>query len=472
VSPGAARAELEALLRAALAAVHGERLVRAAVREAGGALALAGRRLPPRARLVAAAAGKAAAQMAAGLEAAAGARVSRGWLVTRDGHARDVQAAGALPPARWTVREAGHPVPDARSEAAARELLALAAETRPEDVFVVLLSGGASALLACPQPGLALADLAGATRALLASGAAIDEVNAVRKHLVEVAGGRLARAARAARIEVLAISDVPGDRFDVIGSGPCTPDPSTFADALAVLARRGVGGAFPAAARAHLEAGARGERPESPKPGDPALARVHATRLAGNDTALAAAAEEARRRGLAVVPLPGALRGEAREAGRRLAALAGALRPSVPTVLIAGGETTVTLRGSGRGGRSQELALAAALALAGVPGVALLAAGTDGSDGPTDAAGACVDGDTVARASARGLDARAALAAHDSHSFFSGAGGVLRTGPTGTNVMDLVLLRVEPGAPVARPAGGGQGAGRANLPIPPASESV
>jgi glycerate-2-kinase len=462
VSAGAACAELEALLRAALAAVHGERLVREAVREEGGALVLAGRRIDPGARLVVAAAGKAAPAMAAGLEAAAGARIARGWLVTRDGHADAARAAGALPPTRWTVREAGHPVPDARSEAAARELLALAAATGPGDVLVLLLSGGASALLACPLPGLAGADLAAATRALLACGAAIDEVNAVRKHLADVAGGRLARAAGAGRIEVLAISDVPGDRFDVLGSGPCTPDPSRYEDALAVLARRGIAESFPAAARAHLEAGARGERPESPKPGDPAFARVRATRLAGNDTALEAAAAAARQRGLSVVTLPGALRGEARRAGVRLAGLARALRPRVSTLLLAGGETTVTLRGDGHGGRSQELALAAALALAGSQGVTLLAAGSDGSDGPTDAAGACVDGATVARAQARGLDPRAALARQDSHSFFSAAGGLVRTGPTGTNVMDLALIRVAPGGGGARP----------NLPIPVASESV
>jgi len=463
VSAGAARAELEGLLRAALAAVDGERLVRDAVREEDGTLVVAGRRLPAQARLVVAGAGKAAAAMAAGLEVVAGARIARGWLVTRDGYADAARAAAALPPARWTVREAGHPVPDARSEAAARELLALAAGTGTGDVLVLLLSGGASALLACPLPGLALADLAAATEALLASGAAIDEVNAVRKHLVEVAGGRLARAAGAGRIEVLAISDVPGDRLDVIGSGPCVPDPSTFADALAVLARRGLGASFPPAARAHLEAGARGERPESPKPGDGAFARVHTTLLAGNRTALEAAAEAARRRGLAVLALPGPLRGEAREAGRRLAALATALRPPAATVLLTGGETTVTLHaagGNGRGGRNQELALAAALRLAGSEGVTLLAAGTDGSDGPTDAAGACADGGTTARAAAAGRGAQAALARHDSHSFFAAEGGLVRTGPTGTNVMDLVLVRVE--------AAGD----RSNLPIPPASESV
>jgi len=435
-----ARALLEALLRAALDAVGGERCVRAAVAErADGTLALAGRPLPRGARLVVAAAGKAAPAMALGLEAAAGRHLRRGWLVTRDDCA---PAAAALPRERWTVRTAGHPVPDARSAEAARELLALAAATRPDDVFVLLLSGGASALLACPQPGLGLDDLAGATRALLASGAAIDEVNAVRKHLVEVAGGRLARAAGAGRIEVLAISDVPGDRLDVIGSGPCAPDPTRFADALAVVTRRDLAGALPPAVLAHLEAGARGQREETPKPGDPAFARVRTTLLASNATALAAAAAAARGRGCATEAWPGALRGEAREVGRRLAALARALRPRRPTVLLAGGETTVTVRGDGRGGRNQELALAAALVLDGARGVTLLAAGTDGSDGPTDAAGACVDGGTVARGAARGLDAAAALARHDSHSYFAAEGGLVRTGPTGTNVMDLVLVHV------------------------------
>ena len=429
-----ARADLLAIFRAALAAVDAEAAVRAAVTRRGSSLAIAGRALPDAARLVVAAAGKAAAAMAAGLEAAAGPRIAAGIAVTKDGH-----GAG---PARCRVLEAGHPVPDARGEAAARELLALAAATRPDDVLVVLLSGGASALLACPLPGLSLAELADATRVLLACGAEIAELNAVRKHLVELAGGRLACAARAGRIEVLVVSDVLGDRLDVIGSGPCAPDPTTFADALAAIDRHGARAALPAGVRAHLEAGARGERRESPKPGDAAFARVRSTLIASLRDALAAARAAAAARGLRPVLVGDALQGEAREVGRRFAALARAVRREQPTCLLAGGETTVTLRGAGRGGRSQELALAAALELAGVQDVALLAAGTDGSDGPTDAAGAFADGGTAARGAAVGADAQAALAGNASYDFFAAEGGLLRTGPTRTNVMDLVLLRL------------------------------
>ncbi len=460
MSADGVRATLESLLSAALRAVEGERLARAALSGSGDRLEIAGRPVPARARLVVAAIGKAAAAMATGFEQVAGARIDRGLVVTKDGHAQAAWAAGSLPAARWTVRESGHPVPDARSEAAARELLSLAASTHPEDTLVVLLSGGASALLGCPLPGLALQDLIGATQVLLASGAAIDEVNAVRKHLADVAGGRLARAAGAGRIEVLVVSDVPGDRLDVIGSGPCVPDPTRYADALEILARRGLRGRFPARAFAALEAGAAGRRPESPKPGEPAFERVRTSVLASNATALSAAREEAIRHGWLPLLLPATLRGEAREVGRRLAALALALRPAVPAVLLGGGETTVTVRGAGRGGRNQELALAAARVLDGTERIALLAAGTDGSDGPTDAAGAFVDGGTRARARARGLDADHALAENDAYPFFAGEGGLIRTGPTGTNVMDLVAVWIASAPEVS------------NHPVPKPSESV
>jgi glycerate-2-kinase len=374
--------------------------------------------------------------MAAALEELAGARIAAGLAVTRDGH--------GLPLARIALREAGHPVPDRRSEAAAREALQLVESARPEDVLLVLLSGGASSLLASPAPGLDLGDLARTTAALLAAGAEIGELNAVRKHLSAVAGGRLAQRAACHRIEVLALSDVPGDRWDVIGSGPFAPDPTRFADALAVLERRGVLGAVPRAVVVHLEAGARGALPETPAPGDPQLARVRSTLLGNNLTAALAAARSAQSRGWLAPVLDGALRGEARCAGRRLAALARALRAPQPVCLVAGGETAVHVRGAGRGGRSQELALAAALELAGVSGVALLAAGTDGSDGPTDAAGAFADGGSVARGCARGREAAADLAANDSYGFFDAEGGLLRTGPTRTNVMDLALVWVAP----------------------------
>jgi hydroxypyruvate reductase len=431
-----ARVRLTAIFRAALAAVDAETAVRRALHRDGAQLAIAGRAVAPNARLVVLAAGKAAAAMAAGVEAVAADRVAAGLAVTKDGHGRALS--------RVAVRESSHPVPDARCEAAARELLAMASSAEPDDVLLVLLSGGASSLLACPQSGITLDEVATTTAALLAAGADIRELNTVRKHLVEVAGGRLARAAAARCIEVLIISDVLGDPLDVIASGPCTPDPSTFADALAVLAARALRERIPPRVLAHLEAGARGEREESPKPGDPGFARVHARIVASLGDALRAAGAAARAQQMQPIAVSAMLHGEARVAGRRLAALARSLAPAtVPRCLLAGGETTVTVRGVGVGGRSQELALAAAIELAGCDDVGLLAAGTDGSDGPTDAAGAFADGGSVARAASQGVDAARALADNDAYEFFAQEGGLLRTGPTGTNVMDLVLIEVQ-----------------------------
>ena len=277
---------------------------------------------------------------------------------------------------------------------------------------------------------------------MLACGADIHETNTVRKHLTALSGGRLAVSARCHRVEVLAVSDVPGDAIDVIGSGPCAPDPTTYADALAVLKERDIEMELPSSVRTHLERGARGEVAETPKPGDPRLASVNHTLVATPADACAAAVRAAREAGLLPVSLGEVLRGEASAAGRRLAALGRSLAADEPVCLVANGETTVTLRGSGKGGRSQELALAAALELESSTGISLLAAGTDGTDGPTDAAGAFADGQTVARGAAAGVDAGAALRSNDSHRFYAAEGGLFITGPTGTNVMDLVLVRV------------------------------
>ncbi len=428
-----ARAELEACLRAALKAVDAGDAVSRALKGRGRHLEIAGRPLPHRSELVVLAVGKAAAAMASAVEARAGERIRTGLVVTRPGH--------GLPLQRLPVLEAGHPVPDARGVAAADRALELAAGAGEGDVLLVLLSGGASALWSRPLAKLELEDLAATTSALLACGAEIQEVNTVRKHLSALAGGRLARVARGAEIEVLVVSDVPGDRLEVIGSGPCQADPTSYRDALEVLERYGISESVPPAVRGRLEDGVRGEIEETPKPGDPALARVRTTIVACNRDARRAAAGAARELGLRAVELGESLRGEARELGLRLAALGRAVTSREPVVLVAGGESTVTLRGRGRGGRNQEVALAAALGLAGVPGVAVLAAGTDGSDGPTDAAGAFADGDTCARSSALGLDAQKALADNDAYSFFAREGGLLRTGPTRTNVMDLALVR-------------------------------
>ncbi len=432
----AARAELEAIFRDALRAVDpGEALARELVL-ARGRVRLGSEELTPGSTRVIAA-GKAAPAMAQAFERVAASAELRGLVV-----ARDTPAAWS---SRLELRVAGHPVPDERSAAAGRAALAVAAAAAPDETLLVLLSGGASALLSTPLPGLSPADLRITTALLLRSGAEIAELNCVRKHLTAVSGGRLLAATRARRVVVLVVSDVLGDDLSTIGSGPCAADLSTYADALQVLERRALLAEVPAAVREHLLEGAAGRRPECVRPDDPRLASVSHQLLATNRDALAAAAASARSRGLEVRIVSEQLRGEARELGARLAALARATRPrSRALLLLAGGEPTVTVRGAGRGGRAQELALAAALVLAGDASLCLLAAGTDGSDGPTDAAGAFADGGTQARAAALGLDPRASLAANDAHGFFVREGGCFRTGPTGTNVMDLVLVRVEP----------------------------
>jgi glycerate-2-kinase len=442
----AARAELEAIFRAGLRAVEPGAALRRAVEAEAGGVRIAGERVAAGTGCVVIAIGKAAPAMAESFEALARDLALRGVVVAGAGQRATVS--------RLECRTGGHPLPDASSVAAGRAVLDAAAAARRDEVLVVLLSGGASALTSAPLPGLSLDELRATTELLLRSGAEIGELNCVRKHLTAVSGGRLAAATPARRVFVLAVSDVLGDDLGTLGSGPCAPDASRYADALAVLEARGLRGRVPEAVRRHLEEGAAGRRPESLEPGDPALARVASAVIASNRDALAAAAAHARTLGLAAYPLSECLRGEAREIGARLAALARAVASRAPCVLLAGGEPTVTVRGAGRGGRAQELALAAALALAvernvpraGEARIALLAAGSDGRDGPTEAAGAFADGGSVARGRALGLDARACLDANDSHGFFAREGGALVTGPTGTNVMDLVLVHVAPAA--------------------------
>jgi glycerate-2-kinase len=434
-APPDARRLLEEIYREALAAVDAAAAVERAVARTAEGVFVEGRRLPGR-RLFVLALGKAAPAMARAFDARAGDAVAEGLVVAPPGHGPG--------PARYRQLEGAHPVPDARSARAAEEVLAWLVRLEPGDTLCVLLSGGTSSLLSAPLPGLTLEDLAATTAALLAGGAAIDELNAVRKHVCAAAGGRLARACRAGAIEQLVVSDVPGDRLDVIGSGPFVGDASRFADALVALEERAAPGAVPAALRAHLEAGARGEREETPEPGAETLARVRSTLVASNRMAVEAAREAALRRGLDARVVSAPLAGEAREQARRLIDLAAGASCERALCLIAGGETTVTVRGRGRGGRSQELALAGALALESLPRVTLLAAGTDGADGPTDAAGAFADAGTVARGRDAGVDARAALAANDSWGFFQAEGGSFVTGPTGTNVMDLAFVLVEP----------------------------
>jgi glycerate-2-kinase len=384
--------------------------------------------------------GKAAGVMLDALGDVPGVRVGSALVVTKAG-----PSGGPRPGVEWL--EGAHPLPDARSEAAGRRVLEWVAALDPEESLLVLLSGGASALTTCPAAGLQQSDLHATNAALMDAGADIESLNVVRKHLSAIAGGRLARAAGCGRIEVLAVSDVPGDRLDVIGSGLFSGDPSSYADALGVVERCALRARLPAAVIAHLEAGRAGRHSETPDPGDGLLARVHSRVVACNGDAREAAAQAARALGVRPVMLGEVLAGEARIVGARLAALARALVCPAPTVLIAGGETVVRVTGPGRGGRNQELALAAALELAraadprrDAPGPALLAAGSDGQDGPTDLAGAIVDVRTVGRAADRGLDALALLDANDAYAFFAEAGGGLRTPVGRTNVMDLAML--------------------------------
>ena len=311
--------------------------------------------------------------------------------------------------------------------------------------MLAVISGGGSALLTLPWPGLDLGDLQNTTDLLLRAGATIVELNAVRKHLSQIKGGGLARLAGGARVASLILSDVVGDPLDVIASGPTVPDPTTFADAMTVLDRYGLRDRVPRAIRRHLESGLRGQLPDTPKEGADLFSRVHNVIVGSNRLAAEAAVREAQTRGLNAWLLSTFVEGEAREVAQVAAALAKELvnydRPVPrPACLVWGGETTVTVRGQGKGGRNQELALAAALSMQDLPGVLLVALGTDGTDGPTDAAGAVSTGETVSRAAALGLDPFAYLADNDAYPFFDALGDLIRTGPTGTNVNDLLLL--------------------------------
>jgi len=387
--------------------------------------------------------GKAGAAMALVVEELLGERVSAGLVVVKDGHlapTRRISDGHLAPTRRISIVEAGHPVPDARGERAAVRLLELAAGAGRRDLVLFLVSGGGSALTPAPAPPVTLAEKQAVTRALLGAGAPIGELNAVRKHLSRLKGGQLARAAEPASVLTLVLSDVIGDPLDVIASGPAAPDPTTFSVALEVLRARGVLDGAPESVRHRLTAGARGEIAETPKPGEPVFQRVTNVVIGNNAVIAAAAVERARELGYRPELLTRELEGEARVVARDLVDRARRLPP--PACLIATGETTVTVRGGGRGGRCQEFALAAALEIDGERGVAVLAAGTDGTDGPTDAAGATVDGTTAERGRRAGLDPNAALDDNDAYRVLRATGDLIVCGPTNTNLLDLyVVLR-------------------------------
>lgn len=432
------RAAAAAILGAGLRAADPYRAVRKRLRLGPLGLSVAGERLRPAGRVVLLSVGKAAPAMAEAAAEVLGSRLAGGLVVTNVGG----QGRGPL-----RVLEAGHPLPDARGLRAAAEVEHLVRGLEGGDLLIVLLSGGASALLPAPAEGLTLRDKARTTALLLRAGATIHELNVVRKHLSRLKGGGLARLAFPASVRALVLSDVVGDDLSTIASGPVSPDPSSFADALAVLKSRGVLERAPAAVRQRLRAGARGRVPETPKPGERLFGRVKTLVVGSNRLSLETSAREARRQGFRPLVLTSCLEGEAREVARTLVAVLRECvtsgRPASPPVcLLAGGETTVSVRGRGQGGRNQEMAVAAALPLSTFPVDALLASlATDGIDGHSDAAGGAVDRRTVAMARALGLAPPGEfLARSDSRNFLGPAGGLIVTGPTGTNVMDLTIL--------------------------------
>ena len=389
---------------------------------------------PPKGRTIVLGAGKASAAMAKAVEEHWPGPLE-GVVVTRTGH--------GVPCRRIEIVEAAHPVPDARGRDAAVRILALAKTAGPDDLVLCLISGGGSALLALPADGLTLADKQAVNRALLASGADIAEMNTVRKHLSAIKGGRLAAAAYPAELVTLLISDVPGDDPSIIASGPTVADPTSFADAREVLARYAI--APPASVARHLAVA----KDETPKPGDQRLARTRTITIASPSMSLAAAAAVARAEGVTPLILGDALEGEAREVGKLMAGIALSVRRhdeplAAPAVLLSGGETTVTVRGKGRGGRNSEFLAGLALALNGAPGIFALAGDTDGIDGSEDNAGASLRPDTLGRARGLGLDPRGRLADNDAYALFAGLGDLVVTGPTLTNVNDFRAILVLP----------------------------
>ncbi len=398
-------------------------------------------------RVVVIGGGKAGATMAVGVEAVLGDRISAGVVAVRDPHHEDLSRIESL--------IAGHPVPDERSVEAARRMLELARAADERTLVVTLISGGGSALLCSPFKDrgaeLSLAEKQEVTKLLLASGATIQEMNCVRKHLSGVKGGRLAAAISPATSLNLILSDVVGDNLDAIASGLVVPDSTSYSDALAIVRRYGMEERLPENASKILNMGVNGELPETPKPGDPLFSKVSNVLLGTNAQALLAAASVATDLGYRTSILSSQITGEARETAKVYLGIAKDIRKrsllvKAPACVIAGGETTVTIRGDGKGGRNQEMALSFLCEMARQPadteGVYFLSGGTDGNDGPTDAAGATASGEVMQRAAEAGLDAEDYLMRNDAYTFFDAAGALLKTGPTNTNVCDVQVILV------------------------------
>lgn len=370
--------------------------------------------------------------------------ITKGIVITKYGH---------VPPGNHhnniKVFEAGHPIPDLNGFTATKKVITMLDQADAKTLVVCLISGGGSALLVAPKGGISLDDKQGVTAYLLKAGATINELNTVRKHLSDVKGGRLAGLAYPARLLSLILSDVIGDRLDMIASGPTSPDGTTYRMALDVLGKYRGANKIAGRVTEVLQGGLKGVFSENPKEADKVFEKVENIIVGSNVMAARAAEARAIELGFATRTLSNELQGEAREVARWIAKKAMEAKASLPRkdrkkiCLISGGETTVTVKGSGKGGRNTELALAFALAIQGIQGISLLSAGTDGTDGPTDAAGAIVDGETVTKAGLLGLSASDCLANNDSYSFFRETGELLITGPTGTNVMDLQIILVE-----------------------------
>lgn len=435
---------LQAAIAAALAAADPYRAVLNALKVDGEHLEVADAAYDLSAfqRILVVGAGKATARMAQAVEHLLDGRITAGQIVVKTGHSAPLSIIRQI--------EAAHPIPDAAGVAGAQGILALLEDTDEHTLVLCLLSGGASALLVAPAAGLTLQDKQEATRVLMHAGADITELNAVRKHLSAVKGGRLAQAAYPAQVVSLILSDVIGDPPGVIASGPTARDDSTFADALAVIDRFALRERMPPRVIARLEQGASGQLPETLKHGAPALVRTRNAIIGSIRLAMEAAEAELVRRGFTPRVISDTIQGEARDAARIMAQAArealAAMADNDRQALLYGGETTVTVRGRGLGGRNQELALAFALEIEGIDGVTLLSAGTDGTDGPTDAAGAIVDGATANKARQAGLDPVQYLNDNNSYTFFqrldaaAATGSHFKTGPTGTNVMDIQII--------------------------------
>ena len=395
-------------------------------------------------RIFVAGTGKASAAMAVNLEKILGTRITQGLINVKYGHSQRLK--------RVRIQEAGHPLPDEKGLEGAKEMVRMLSHLTPKDLVLFLISGGGSALLPLPVEGITLAEKQATTQHLLSCGANIQEINTLRKHLSQIKGGGLARMVYPATLVALILSDVVGDSLDAIASGPTVPDPTTYEDCARILNKYELWGKIPPSVAAHIREGMEGKKEETLKEGAPAFAGVYNLVVGNNLLAMQAAKKAAQALGYRTLLLSSLVEGETREVAKVHAAIAKEVLLSgnpipPPACILTGGETTVTLKGKGKGGRSQEFALAGALEIAGWEEVLMMSAGTDGTDGPTDAAGAFADGKTLNRARTMGLDPWSFLKENDSYHFFEKLGDLIISGPTGTNVMDLRILLVKKPGP-------------------------